>query len=190
VRREWVDADGHQLLGQGGPNPCAGEGSIGCSPEQKDQLAQQQNRDPTLPTVVQEPALNSLVDQALNPSPEMASQLAFMVATDGLGDLAEAGAGVATKIVSSIGKDTKLVKFAEEAGKSVQKGLDSLTDALSKGNTNPGIGTKGLGKGISYARARDGARVFFRQSGNQIEILAKASKANEPAVIKYLNSLF
>ena len=188
-----VDADGHAILGDAGPPACPAAGSIGCSPEQKEQFAQHQNGDPTLPTVVQEPALNSLIswfDQALNPSPEMASQLAFMVATDGLGDLAEAGAGVTTKIVSSIGKDTKLIKFAEEAGKSVQKGLDSLTDALSKGNTNPGIGTKGLGKGISYARARGGARVFFRQSGNQIEILAKASKANEPAVINYLNSLF
>ena len=94
------------------------------------------------------------------------------------------------KLTSSIGKDAKLVRFAEEAGGSVQKGLDHLVGELGKGNTNPGLGTKSLGEGISYARARDGARVFFRQAGEQIEILAKASKANEAKVINYLKSLY
>jgi RHS repeat-associated protein len=37
--------------------------------------------------------------------------------------------------------------------------------AVSKGNLNPGIGTKNLFGDISYARARDGARVFFRKAG-------------------------
>jgi len=95
-----------------------------------------------------------------------------------------------SRIISSIGKDAKLIKYAEEAGQSVQKGLDHLVGELQKGNTNPGLGTKSLGNGISYARARDGARVFFRQAGEQIEILAKASKANEAKVINYLNSLY
>ena len=94
------------------------------------------------------------------------------------------------RVISSIGKDAKLVKYAEEAGQSVQKGLDHLVERLGKGNTNPGLGTKSLGEGISYARARDGARVFFRKSGGQIEILAKASKANEAKVINYLKSLY
>lgn len=96
----------------------------------------------------------------------------------------------AVKLTSSIGKDSKLTKFAEEAGQSVQKGLDHLVGELGKGNTNPGLGTKSLGGGISYARARDGARVFFRQAGNQIDIVAKASKANEARVINYLKSLY
>jgi hypothetical protein len=153
-------------------------------------MAQQQNGDPTLPTS-EAPPPAPLLDRLLLPqSKEEAINLAIMVGTDGLGDLAEAGAGLGTKIVSSIGEDTKLVKYAEEAGKSVQKGLDSLTKELSKGNTNPGLGTKSLGGGISYARARDGARVFFQQAGNQIEILAKASKANESSVINYLKSIF
>ena len=98
--------------------------------------------------------------------------------------------GLEKTVTSSIGKDAKLVKYAEDAGKSVQKGLDHLVDQLSKGNTNPGIGTKGLSNGISYARARDGARVFFRQAGEQIEILAKAYKANEANVINYLNKIY
>ena len=49
--------------------------------------------------------------------------------------------------------------------------------------------SRGTG-GISYARARDGARVFFRQAGNEIDIVAKASKANEARVINYLKSLY
>lgn len=94
------------------------------------------------------------------------------------------------KLTSSIGTDAKLTKLAEEAGQSVQKGLDHLVGELSKGNTNPGLGTKSLGSGISYARARDGARVFFRQVGDTIDIVAKASKANEARVINYLKSLY
>jgi len=113
---------------------------------------------------------------------DMAS-LALAVPTDGLAE-------GAAPLAKAIGEDSKLVKYAEEAGKSVQKGLDSLTKELSRGNTNPGLGSKSLGKGISYARARDGARVFYQQAGNNIEILAKASKANETAVINYLKNLF
>ena len=102
----------------------------------------------------------------------------------------KAGAKVEAKIISSIGKDAKLTKLAEEAGQSVQKGLDHLVQQLASGNTNPGLGTKSLGAGISYARARDGARVFFRQAGQKIEIVAKASKANEAKVINQLKSLY
>jgi hypothetical protein len=94
------------------------------------------------------------------------------------------------KLLSSIGEDAKLVKYAEESGKSVQKGLDHLVEELGKGNTNPGLGTKGLGNGISYARARDGARVFFKQANDTITIIAKASKANESQVINYLKAFF
>jgi hypothetical protein len=43
---------------------------------------------------------------------------------------------------------------------------------------------------IRYARARDGARVFFRLVGDTIEILAKASKQNEPEVIRALEKLY
>ena len=73
----------------------------------------------------------------------------------------------------------------------MQKGIDQLISALGKGNLNPGIGKKSLGGGIFYARARDGGRVFFRRVGDSIEILAKASKENERAVMAYrLKSLY
>jgi RHS repeat-associated protein len=96
----------------------------------------------------------------------------------------------AVELVSAIGKDKTLVKLAEEAGASAQKGIDALTSQLAKGNLNPGIGTKNLFGNISYARKRDGARVFFRQVEGKIEILAKATKKNEQAVIEKLKKLY
>jgi hypothetical protein len=96
----------------------------------------------------------------------------------------------AVELVSAIGKDKTLVKLAEEAGASAQKGIDALTSQLARGNLNPGIGTKNPFGSISYARARDGARVFFRQVEGKIEILAKATKRNEQAVIEKLKKLY
>jgi RHS repeat-associated protein len=93
-------------------------------------------------------------------------------------------------ITSAIGRDVALSGLAREAGSSVQKGLDGLVTQLARGNLNPGIGTKNLFGNVFYARARDGARVFFRRSGDQIEILAKASKKNEAAVINRLKKLY
>ena len=178
-----LDADGHQ---QGPDRFGCSEGQQDCNTDQQKKPdpppTQPPNGDPTLPTEVQEPPPN-LVDQAIK---KTAPDVAFMVATDGLGEVGEAG----IKLLSSIGEDAKLVKYAEDAGKSVQKGLDHLVEELGKGNTNPGLGTKGLGNGISYARARDGARVFFKQTQDTITIVAKASKANESQVINYLKSLF
>jgi RHS repeat-associated protein len=183
----YEESHGQGPLGSDMYGTGVGVGDFFNDPSRNSAAAQQQTEhDPTLPTAA-DPPPPPLLDRLLLPqSPGEAINSAIMVGTDGLGDIAEGG----IKLLSSIGEDAKLVKYAEEAGKSVQKGLDSLTEALSKGNTNPGIGTKGLGKGISYARARDGARVFFQQAGNQIEILAKASKANESQVINYLKSLY
>jgi hypothetical protein len=95
------------------------------------------------------------------------------------------------KLTSSIDKDPLLKKAAQNAGKSVQKEIDHLTSELAKGNLNPGIGTKALkGTGLSYARGRDGARVFFRETEDGIEIVGKADKNNEDKVIKRLQELY
>lgn len=56
---------------------------------------------------------------------------------------------------------------------------------------NPGIGTKAAGFGnILYARARDGARLFFRAKDGVIEVLAKAYKGNEERVFRLLRELY
>ncbi|MDH0864173.1 polymorphic toxin-type HINT domain-containing protein [Mitsuaria sp. GD03876] len=98
---------------------------------------------------------------------------------------------LATKAVSSrIKESPRLVKEADVAGKSHQESLDRLMEQLRKGNTNPGIGTKPIGSGLSEARARDGARVYFRETENGIEILGKSSKANQESVIKEVLRVF
>jgi hypothetical protein len=97
----------------------------------------------------------------------------------------------ATRVVSSISSSPKLVREAEAAGRTAQRSIDHLTSELARGNLNPGIGSKSLGFGISYARARDGARVFFRQgSDGVIEILGKATKNNEQSVINEVLRVF
>jgi hypothetical protein len=105
-------------------------------------------------------------------------------------DIVFAVAGVALPIASKIGGDKVLSKLAAEVGGVGQKGIDGLTAQLAKGNLNPGIGTKQLFGDILYARSRDGARVFFRQRQNGIEIVGKASKKNEQQVIDRLKKLY
>src|ERR1700733_4019736 len=78
--------------------------------------AQQQiGQDPTLPTAVEAPP-PSLMDKLWPQTPGEAVNTAITVGTDGLGEVGEAG----IKLLSSIGEDAKLVKYAEDAGKSVQ----------------------------------------------------------------------
>jgi hypothetical protein len=56
---------------------------------------------------------------------------------------------------------------------------------------NPGIGTKSLGgTDVFYARGSSGARLFFRNVDGGIQIVAKASKANEAAVISRLMRIY
>ena len=116
------DADGHyawdqnqlQLQGANAGSITSGsECKLGYCDEGENSSAQQQNGDPTLPAAVAEPAPSSL-EQALKPS----VSTALMVATDGLGELAEAGAALskAAKIESLTADAEKLFpKLAEKA---------------------------------------------------------------------------
>ncbi|MBL8150739.1 MAG: RHS repeat-associated core domain-containing protein [Blastocatellia bacterium] len=105
-------------------------------------------------------------------------------------DLAILAVGTVFQIRSSIKNNKALIKLAEEAGSTVQSGLDNLVSQLAKGNLNPGIGTKNLFGDIFYARNRDGARVFFRKRGDTIEIVGKSNKANEQQVIDQLRKIY
>ena len=86
--------------------------------------------------------------------------------------------GSGTKITSSIHDNPKLVRAAEVMGKNerIQSEANHLVSELMSGNTNPGIGSKNLFKDINYLRGRNGARVFFKQTSDGFEILAKANK--------------
>jgi len=92
--------------------------------------------------------------------------------------------------LSRIDASDRLVKEAQVAGRADQAGLDSLTQQLAKGNLNPGIGSKHLFGEVFEARAQGGARVYFRNTSEGIEILAKSVKANQDAVISALRRLY
>jgi hypothetical protein len=94
---------------------------------------------------------------------------------------------------SAIGRDSFLTKAARQAGKNqaAQRDLDALFEQLSRGNMNPGIQTKSLsGTDVSYARGRNGGRLFFRNVNGGIQIVGKADKGNESSVIARLKNLY
>ena len=80
------------------------------------------NGDPTLPTAVQQPA-PSLAEQALKPS----LSTAFMVATDGLGEIAEAGGAL-----SKAAKIESLTADAEKLYPKLAKKADQLHHVFPK----------------------------------------------------------
>jgi hypothetical protein len=98
------------------------------------------------------------------------------------------------EIESKIKEDPGLVRFAENAGKDqrIQRDLNRLIEQLRSGNESPGTGTKTLFKDIKEARARGGARVYFRKRNGKIQILAKSNKnpKDQKAVIKILRKKY
>ncbi|ATN04841.1 hypothetical protein CRN76_05220 [Chryseobacterium indologenes] len=92
-------------------------------------------------------------------------------------------------IKSLVKKDAKLLKLARETFKGndlLRKETNVLIEQLSAGNMNPGIGTKSIGKSIFEARSRGGARVYFRNSSNGIEIVGYSHKGNQQQVINQI----
>jgi RHS repeat-associated protein len=98
--------------------------------------------------------------------------------------------GNARRIVSRIHESKNLVKEAEKVGRSVQKDIDNLVAMLEKGNMSPGTHTKHLFNGIFEARTDKGARVYFRNVGDTIEILAKSDKNNQDKVIDAIQKMY
>jgi putative component of toxin-antitoxin plasmid stabilization module len=67
---------------------------------------------------------------------------------------------------------------------------NNLMEQLRMGNMNPGVGTKNIGKGIFEARSRGGARIYFRNQNEGIEILGYSNKANQSQVINQLFKIY
>lgn len=100
--------------------------------------------------------------------------------------------GVIRNAKSLIKKDPSLVRAAQKLGRNprLQREADDLVRLFIRGHKNPGIGTKNLMRDIFYLRGRGGARVFYRIKAGSLEILAKASKADEQKVINVLRRLY
>lgn len=96
------------------------------------------------------------------------------------------------KMYSRINESGRLIRYAEQAttNKAVQVEMDALFLQLSRGNMNPGSGTKFLFNGVYKARSAGGARLYFRNSPFGVEILGKSSKANQSQVINTLREMY
>ena len=105
-------------------------------------------------------------------------------------NVGEAAGSGATRLVSRIGQSKALSRIASDLEGAAQASVDRLTSQLAAGNMNPGIGNRYLFNGILEARARDGARVYFRAAGNTVEFLAKSTKHTQDAVISLLQRMY
>jgi RHS repeat-associated protein len=104
----------------------------------------------------------------------------------------EAG-DVAKGVSSIVKKDSKLLKLAQETFEGnnlLTKEANGLIEQLNKGNMNPGIGTKNIGKNIFEARSKGGARVYFRNGQNGVEIVGYSNKANQQQVINRILEIY
>jgi len=97
-------------------------------------------------------------------------------------------------ITSIIDADSGLIRLAEEAcnNQRVQDNINHLQDELAKGNDNPGIHKKYLGNNVWEHRARGGGRLYTREIGDKVEILAKSGKGtqNQSKVIQRVKELY
>jgi hypothetical protein len=80
--------------------------------------------------------------------------------------------------------------FSAELPQHRAKEANQLLQQFQNGNENPGIGSKALGKGISYLRGRKGTRLFYKKQGDKIQWLAVCDKSTEPKAIKRLQKEF
>lgn len=58
-----------------------------------------------------------------------------------------------------------------------------LLEQFAQGNTNPGIGTKALERGVSYLRGRKGTRIFYKMQDGRPQWLAVCDKSTEQKAI-------
>ena len=96
------------------------------------------------------------------------------------------------RITSRLKESGILVREAERAAKdaTVQRDLNELMRKLASGHKDPGSGSEPIGAGISEARTRGGARLYYRETAEGIEVLGKSSKANQSRVIREVQRLF
>ena len=94
------------------------------------------------------------------------------------------------KMTSTMKQHPALAKQASKLEGAQQASADGLVAQLLGGNMNPGTGSKHLFGGVHEARARNGARVYFRTKPGEVEIVGKSTKDNQDRVIDLLRGIF
>ncbi|GAC44064.1 hypothetical protein PPOP_3465, partial [Paenibacillus popilliae ATCC 14706] len=97
------------------------------------------------------------------------------------------------QVTSSINKSNNLVRNAEKLSKrhDEQRQINHLTQQLFKGNSNPGMGNTSLRfGGIHEARTVNGARLYFQNTRDGFNIVAKSTKKNQDEVISELRRMY
>ena len=69
--------------------------------------------------------------------------------------------------------------------------MNNLIEQLSLGNDSPGIGSERIKslKNVSEARGKNEGRVYFREKGGKIEVLAKSNKDNQKKMVAILQKM-
>jgi hypothetical protein len=86
-------------------------------------------------------------------------------------------------LTNRIPESILLMREGRKTLRTLQGEIKKITDQLKRGNMNPGIGNKPIGRGIIESRTRGGARVYWRVRDDQTEILGISGKDNQQKVI-------
>ena len=105
------------------------------------------------------------------------------------------GGGSKLLVKSLVKSDDKLLSLARSTFKGnskLSKEANGLIEQLTNGNMNPGIGSKSIKglSGVSEARSRGGARVYFRNTDEGVDILGYSNKNNQQQVINRLKEVY
>lgn len=73
--------------------------------------------------------------------------------------------------------------FSSELDAARTQEANHLLEQFAQGNTNPGIGTKALERGVSYLRGRKGTRIFYKMQEGKPQWLAVCDKSTEQKAI-------
>jgi len=187
-----TDPDGHLL--SGGPGICeANAAGNGCSTGQNDRYqtfaqtvtAQQQFGDPTLPTEVQtrSSVADDVVSALMNPT---VMNVAFLVGTDGLGGIAEAGVGLEAG-------ETLLTRY----GTKVESTLEKLSGDAAKAEEKIGVhGVSATAKpnpklpGGTAAKSTVESAFKVTKTGGPNHFTIVLPKPVTDAIVQIFNSLF
>ncbi len=97
------------------------------------------------------------------------------------------------RFISKVKEDSVILKYAKETFQGndrIRDDVNALISRMKNGNMDPGIGSKSIGNGISELRSDSGGRVYFRNVGDTIEVLAYSNKSNEQAVINRVMKIY